>query len=1291
MKTITKKIIGLFAFLISITASAQSPGTSCYYDFLWTQVEGITNCDGECEALPDLSNCTPDNTINFSYTGAPQQWVVPCGVTSVEVEAMGASGMVQSDFYGGDNGDAGYGGKVVCNLSVTPGEVLHVYVGGTSFYEGFSGPGYDYSGWNGGAGNSESGAGGATDIRIGGTTLNDRYIVAGGGGYGTNCDDYYCSGSGGGHGGGVTANDGGYLTAFDNNSDTRGRGGDSFYVGAGGQGGCFTNPNDNSDTYCAESGSFGLGGHGASWAGNGGDGHGGGGYYGGGGGVYYGSGGGGSSYTEYWRTSNVSHYIGANYGHGSLKISYYSQDEEDYGSCYYDQCGVMNGDNTTCLDECGVPNGDNTACLDECGIVNGDNSSCSDECGVPNGDNTTCLDECGVINGDNSSCSDECGVPNGDNSSCSDECGVPNGDNSSCYDECGVPNGDNSSCTDECGVPNGDNSSCTDACGVPNGDNSSCTDECGVPNGDNSSCSDECGVPNGPGYYYAYIDTDGDGIGEGEVIESCSNLLLENNYVSTGGDIEITGCTNSEADNYLSSANTDDGTCIISGCTDSNYAEYNANANTDDGSCSCPVSVELNVSDASCAVNDGFASFSELECNSNTQFHQDLIDGCLEDGNGSDCFKAKLYSDINSIVPEETPYQVINCLMDGDNEICQEAYSLYPTQFIAALSYSASTSCLEGDGWACRDEFYNNNQDILSQGYSIHEINGCFHMGSSYSCEQALEMYPDEMEALVSNVSYSSNTSYLWQNSEGLLLSNQYYVSNLSPGMYSFTFSNSCCSYSQNFEVGHYCEGCTDVTAFNFDSSSNIDDGSCVAVVYGCTDASAFNFDSSSNTDDGSCVPVILGCTDQNAFNYNALANTLDDSCVAVSYGCTDASAFNFDSSSNTDDGSCVPVILGCTDPNAFNYNAVANTFDDSCIAVSYGCTDASAFNFDSSSNTEDGSCVPVILGCIDGSAFNYSADANTDDGSCNSVTLHNGWSMFGYTCLESQNVVEAFSEISESIEIVKDEWGLAYLPAWGFSAFENLAFGEGYQIKIIDDIIHFQFCEAIVPEDGIGPSDVDAAYESGYTDGVASVTPEDGITQADVDLAIADVHSSYEGWISPSYGCIDSEACNFNSNANINDGSCNYPNENYDCNGNIDVEIGDEAFGGIVFKINGDGTGLVADLVDLCSSCQHHTAVALCANSEAQGYNDWYLPSYGIVEDMMETIGARTVGGVDLPNYGNFSYNSGEPYYWWSSSETTPQFGSGPVFWVVHGFNSHSTYQDPWSWYRTRAVRAFP
>jgi uncharacterized protein (TIGR02145 family) len=48
---------------------------------------------------------------------------------------------------------------------------------------------------------------------------------------------------------------------------------------------------------------------------------------------------------------------------------------------YTDDCGVLNGDNSTCLDECGVPNGDNSTCLDECGVLNGDNSTCFTGCG----------------------------------------------------------------------------------------------------------------------------------------------------------------------------------------------------------------------------------------------------------------------------------------------------------------------------------------------------------------------------------------------------------------------------------------------------------------------------------------------------------------------------------------------------------------------------------------------------------------------------------------------------------------------------------------------------------------------------------------------------------------------------------------------------------------------------------------------------------------------------------------------------------------------------------------------
>jgi uncharacterized protein (TIGR02145 family) len=132
----------------------------------------------------------------------------------------------------------------------------------------------------------------------------------------------------------------------------------------------------------------------------------------------------------YRRLFNYFEYVGGANGHRYFGLS---------ARCvidYTDECGILNGDNTSCADCCGVPNGDGSTCDGDCGACNA-NSTCLDECGVPNGDNSTCLDECGVPNGDNSTCADDCGVPNGDNSTCLDDCGVVNGDNSTCFTSCG--------------------------------------------------------------------------------------------------------------------------------------------------------------------------------------------------------------------------------------------------------------------------------------------------------------------------------------------------------------------------------------------------------------------------------------------------------------------------------------------------------------------------------------------------------------------------------------------------------------------------------------------------------------------------------------------------------------------------------------------------------------------------------------------------------------------------------------------------------------------------------------
>ena len=101
-------------------------------------------------------------------------------------------------------------------------------------------------------------------------------------------------------------------------------------------------------------------------------------------------------------------------------------------------------------------------------------------------------------------------------------------------------------------------------------------------------------------------------------------------------------------------------------------------------------------------------------------------------------------------------------------------------------------------------------------------------------------------------------------------------------------------------------------------------------------------------------------------------------------------------------------------------------------------------------------------------------------------INLPQGWSMFGYTCLESLDVVEAFSGVSDNIEIVKDELGLAYLPSWGFSAFDNLSFGQGYQIKLFNSISDFQFCKTLVERISGCTDNVAFNYDStaNYDDG---------------------------------------------------------------------------------------------------------------------------------------------------------------------------------------------------------------
>ena len=391
---------------------------------------------------------------------------------------------------------------------------------------------------------------------------------------------------------------------------------------------------------------------------------------------------------------------------------------------------------------------------------------------------------------------------------------------------------------------------------------------------------------------------------------------------------------------------------------------------------------------------------------------------------------------------------------------------------------------------------------------------------------------------------------------------------------------------------------------------------------------------------------------------------------------------------------------------------------------------------------------------------------------------------------------------ISDNIEIVKDEWGLSYLPSWGFNAMGSLQFSEGYQIKMIEEVTDFQFCEAIVPEDGIGQDDVDAVQAL-----LDAIIPEDGVTQADVDAAVAEVESNStvtdpfhlmliaECLLGDAYACIQAnnintdylpdelQACfnyqddlmceiaaemypeemaNYLGLTNYELDECGVPNGDnssctdecgvlngdnsscldecgdpngdnsscldecgvvngdnsscldecgvpngdnsscsdcagvvngtsedlgcgcgnpaaqvgYDCDGNEVYQIGDQHAGGIVFQINEDGTGLVADLQDL-GDMDWNDAMDAAANATSQGYDDWYLPSIEELSLMYNTIGNGGPEG-NIGSFINMDY--------WSSSENY----SVNALVVYFGNGDASTYYPMYYANRVRVIRAF-
>ena len=440
----------------------------------------------------------------------------------------------------------------------------------------------------------------------------------------------------------------------------------------------------------------------------------------------------------------------------------------------------------------------------------------------------------------------------------------------------------------------------------------------------------------------------------------------------------IFGCMDSSYVEFNPRADTSDGSCselVVFGCIDSTMYNYDSTANTMSLVPSCDYTLTLTD-----LVGDGWAA-SNLEVTQGDSVWNFTLDTAAYSQEYTINLKAPQEVSFKFSITQQAFQSAAHCGFKLTNPLGMTMIEVIPPFIQPLLKRTVPTYCGNyciDKVFGCMDPLALNYVDTANTSTQCFYVLGC--TNSSY-----LEYYTQGFVADTSDG--SCHTEAIW----GCIDSTAFNYDS------SANIDNGGCTpvvigcmqplafnYNAQANTPDTCiavvYGCMSNIAINYDSLANVDDGSCIGIVRGCTDTLAFNYAPLANLDDSSCVDVVYGCINPTMFNYDSLANTNDGTCIPFNYGCTDSTMFNYNPLANSDNNSCVPYIYGCTNPSMLNYNPSANTEDFSCIAYIYGCMDSTALNFDSLANTPNNSCIEIVVGCMDPNAYNYESTANVND-----------------------------------------------------------------------------------------------------------------------------------------------------------------------------------------------------------------------------------------------------------------------------------------------------------------------
>ncbi|MDG1348620.1 MAG: lamin tail domain-containing protein, partial [Flavobacteriales bacterium] len=327
----------------------------------------------------------------------------------------------------------------------------------------------------------------------------------------------------------------------------------------------------------------------------------------------------------------------------------------------------------------------------------------------------------------------------------------------------------------------------------------------------------------------------------------------------------------------------------------------------------------------------------------------------------------------------------------------------------------------------------------------------------------------------------------------------------------------------------------------------------CLSVdVYGCTDSLAINFDSLATIDDGSCTALALGCTDTTAFNFDAIANIDDGTCCYIS-GCTDILATNYDVTACYDDGTCIAVILGCSDNTAMNYDSIANTSDGSCIYLN----DKVALFFseygEGNSNNKYLEIYNATANAVDLSAYALARVSNAPT----TLGVYEYWLAF-----DSGAVI-----LANDVYIIAHPSADSIILAQADMTYSTLSNGDDgfalvYGVKPIIPVAagnEYVILDVLGDFNGVAGNGWDVAGISEATKNhvlVRKCVVDLGNTDWTISSGVDSISSEWlvlsnENWTDIGVhtypcsiiivnGCTDSIACNYDSLANTDDGTCN-------------------------------------------------------------------------------------------------------------------------------------------------------